>query len=143
MVLILLCAPFTQLQLRYTKAIIENEPIKIDFYKKLGPLIKSDCIFASNTSSLPITAMAVASGRPANFVGLHFFNPVQVMKLVEVIRSEHTDNQVFDRMTQFGKDIGKVTVSCKDTPGFIVNRLLIPYLNSVSALFLTAKCAHL
>ncbi len=76
--------------------------------------------------------MAEASGRPENFVGLHFFNPVQVMKLVEVIRSKHTDDAVFDRMTQFGKDIGKTTVSCKDTPGFIVNRLLIPYLNSVS-----------
>lgn len=116
------------------EAIIENEPIKIDFYKKLGPLIKPEAVFASNTSSLPITAMAVASGRPKNFVGLHFFNPVQVMKLVEVIRSEHTDPEVFDRMTKFGKDIGKVTVSCKDTPGFIVNRLLIPYLSSAMSM---------
>ncbi len=78
--------------------------------------------------------MAVASGRPNQFVGLHFFNPVQIMKLVEVIRTTHTDPAVFDRMLGFGKDIGKVTVSCKDTPGFIVNRLLIPFLSQVSKL---------
>lgn len=67
------------------QAIIEKEDIKIDFYKKLGPMIQPNCVFASNTSSLAITNMAIASGRPDKFVGLHFFNPVQVMKLVEVI----------------------------------------------------------
>ena len=74
--------------------------------------------------------MAVASGRPDKFVGLHFFNPVQLMKLVEVINTIHTDKDVYDTVTQFGQKIGKTTVSCGDTPGFIVNRLLIPYLSS-------------
>lgn len=110
------------------EAIVEKERIKLDFYSQLGPLVQPGAIFASNTSSLAITPMAIASGRPSQFVGLHFFNPVQIMKLVEVIRTVHTNDEVFDRMTEFTKSIGKVPVSCKDTPGFIVNRLLVPYL---------------
>ena len=70
----------------------------------------------------------IASGRPELFVGLHFFNPVQVMKLVEVVKTVHTDELVFQRMVEFIRSIGKVPVSCGDTPGFIVNRLLVPYL---------------
>ncbi|RYG64822.1 3-hydroxybutyryl-CoA dehydrogenase [archaeon] len=116
------------------EAIIEIEQLKIDFYKNLGKLAKKDAIFASNTSSLPITNMAVASGRANQFVGLHFFNPVQIMKLVEVIRTEHTDMAIFQRMLDFGKELGKVPVSCKDTPGFIVNRLLVPYLAQAMAM---------
>lgn len=116
------------------EAIIEKEDVKCDFYTKLGPLIKPDAIFASNTSSLPITNMALASQRPDKFVGLHFFNPVQIMKLVEVIRTNHTDSAVFDKVSEFGKSIGKVTVSCIDSPGFIVNRLLIPYLSQAMAM---------
>lgn len=117
-----------------SQAIVEIESIKIEFYKNLGKIAKADAVFASNTSSLPITNMAVASGRPKQFVGLHFFNPVQIMKLVEVIQTVHTDPATFDRMIGFGKDIGKVTVSCKDTPGFIVNRLLIPFLSQAMAM---------
>lgn len=116
------------------EAIIEIEQIKIDFYKNLGKIVNHDAVFASNTSSLPITNMAVASGRPKQFVGLHFFNPVQIMKLVEVIRTTHTSDPVFNRMLTFGKEIGKVPVSCKDTPGFIVNRLLIPFLSQAMAM---------
>jgi 3-hydroxyacyl-CoA dehydrogenase len=112
------------------EAIAENRDLKLQFYKALGPQIKPSCIFASNTSSLQITEMGVASNRPKNFVGLHFFNPVQMMKLVEVIKTEHTDDDVYTTVTEFGKDIGKTTVSCGDTPGFIVNRLLVPYLTS-------------
>jgi 3-hydroxyacyl-CoA dehydrogenase len=115
----------------FTQAIIENEPIKIDFYKKLGGLIRPDAIFASNTSSLLITNMAIASGRPQQFVGLHFFNPVQLMKLVEVIKTTHTRPEVFAAATEYTKTIGKVPVSCGDTPGFIVNRLLVPYMAQV------------
>eukprot|EP00286_Rhodomonas_abbreviata_P007838 CAMPEP_0181332680 /NCGR_PEP_ID=MMETSP1101-20121128/25241_1 /TAXON_ID=46948 /ORGANISM="Rhodomonas abbreviata, Strain Caron Lab Isolate" /LENGTH=254 /DNA_ID=CAMNT_0023442377 /DNA_START=14 /DNA_END=775 /DNA_ORIENTATION=+ len=92
------------------EAIIEREDIKIDFYEKLGPLIKPSCVFASNTSSLAITNMALASGRPDKFVGLHFFNPVQVMKLVEVISTTHTDKEVVDDIVTFGDKIGKKTV---------------------------------
>jgi 3-hydroxyacyl-CoA dehydrogenase len=116
------------------EAIIEIEKVKIDFYEKLGGIAKPTTIFASNTSSLPITNMAVASGRANQFVGLHFFNPVQVMKLVEVVRTIHTDPIVFDRMLEFAREVGKVPVSCKDTPGFIVNRLLVPYMAEAMAM---------
>jgi len=111
------------------EAIVENMGIKLNFYKNLGTLIKPSAIFASNTSSLQITQMGLASGRPDKFVGLHFFNPVQIMKLVEVIRTEHTSQESFESIMSYGKKIGKTTVSCGDTPGFIVNRLLIPYLS--------------
>lgn len=97
----------------------------------LNSKIKPDAIFASNTSSLQITQMSNVSGRPANFVGLHFFNPVQLMRLVEVIRTDNTNDEVFNMMTQYVKAISKSPVSCSDTPGFIVNRLLIPYLAQV------------
>lgn len=112
------------------EAIAENIDLKLQFYKELGPLAKKDAIFASNTSSLQITQMALVSGRASQFVGLHFFNPVQIMRLVEVIRNEHTTNETFNRVSAFGKAIGKTTVSCDDTPGFIVNRLLVPYIAS-------------
>lgn len=115
----------------FLQAIIEKEDIKIDFYKKLGPLIKPSCVFASNTSSLAITNMAVASGRADKFVGLHFFNPVQVMKLVEVIKTTHTDADTVKAVAEFGTKIGKSVVHCGDTPGFIVNRLLVPFLCQV------------
>jgi 3-hydroxyacyl-CoA dehydrogenase len=110
------------------EAIAENIDLKLAFYKSLGPLAKKEAIFCSNTSSLQITQMAIASGRPKQFVGLHYFNPVQIMKLVEVIRNKDTTNETFDKVSSFGKQTGKVTVSCDDTPGFIVNRLLVPYL---------------
>jgi len=116
------------------EAIIEKEDIKIDFYKMLGPLIKPEAVFASNTSSLPITNMAIASGRPEKFVGLHFFNPVQMMKLVEVISTTHTNPSVMQEVVDFGNSIGKTTVTCGDTPGFIVNRLLVPFLTQAMAM---------
>lgn len=110
------------------EAVIENMDLKKDLYSNLGSICKPSTIFASNTSSLSITEMAYLSGRPDKFVGVHFFNPVQIMKLVEVIRTEHTDPHVFDQAFNWVKDIGKVAVSCGDTPGFIVNRLLVPSL---------------
>ena len=110
------------------EAVIENMDLKKEFYTTLGGICKPEAIFASNTSSLSITDMAELSGRPDRFVGVHFFNPVQVMKLVEVIRTQHTDPKVFDKAFQWAQDIGKVAVTCGDTPGFIVNRLLVPSL---------------
>jgi len=110
------------------EAVIENMNLKKDFYTTLGATCKPEAIFASNTSSLSITDMAEISGRPDRFVGVHFFNPVQIMKLVEVIRTKHTDPAVFDKVFQWVEDIGKVAVTCGDTPGFIVNRLLVPSL---------------
>ena len=110
------------------EAIIENMDLKKQLYSDLGKECKSETIFASNTSSLSITDMAIASGRPEKFVGVHFFNPVQIMKLVEVIRTEYTDMAVFDKTMKWVEQIGKVGVKCRDTPGFIVNRLLVPSL---------------
>jgi len=116
------------------EAVIENMDLKQDLYEKLGAVCKPETIFASNTSSLSISEMAQFSGRPQNFVGVHFFNPVQLMKLVEVIRTDQTDPVVFDKAYTWVKDIGKVAVSCGDTPGFIVNRLLVPSLMQAMAM---------
>jgi 3-hydroxyacyl-CoA dehydrogenase len=110
------------------EAIIENMDLKKNLYSSLGKECKAGTIFASNTSSLSITEMALASGRPEKFVGVHFFNPVQIMKLVEVIRTEYTSMEVFDKTVAWVGDVGKVPVKCRDTPGFIVNRLLVPNL---------------
>lgn len=116
------------------EAIVERMDVKEAFYKDLADKIKPDAIFASNTSSLQITGMAKVSKRPSNFVGLHFFNPVQMMRLVEVIRHDTTSDEAFDLTKDFVRSIGKTAVSCGDTPGFIVNRLLIPYLTQAIAM---------
>mmetsp|Transcript_17162 Transcript_17162/g.44393 ORF Transcript_17162/g.44393 Transcript_17162/m.44393 type:complete len:323 (-) Transcript_17162:111-1079(-) len=109
------------------EAIVEDMAIKVPFWSQLGALCKPEAIFASNTSSLPVTAQAVASGRPAQFVGLHFFNPVQLMRLVEVIGTEHTSAATLEAAQAWASRLpDKVVVTCKDTPGFIVNRLLVP-----------------
>lgn len=116
------------------EAIIENMELKKNLYTDLGVRCKPSTIFASNTSSLSITQMALASGRPEKFVGVHFFNPVQLMKLVEVVRTDYTNPDVFNSVLSWVDHIGKVGVSCKDTPGFIVNRLLVPNLMQAMAL---------
>jgi len=97
------------------EAVIENLDLKRDLYTSLDKVCPPETIFASNTSSLRIADMAVA--RPDRFVGVHFFNPVQLMKLVEVIRTDETDPAVFDKAVAWVKDIGKVAVTCGDTPG--------------------------
>ncbi|MCP3916515.1 MAG: 3-hydroxybutyryl-CoA dehydrogenase [bacterium] len=110
------------------EAIVENLDVKKTLFAGLGKVCKPETVFASNTSSFPIGEMAAASGRPARFVGLHFFNPVQLMRLVEVVRTDETDEDVFASARAFGESCGKVPVACKDTPGFVVNRLLVPYM---------------
>ena len=110
------------------EAIVEDLAVKNQLFAELGKLCKKETIFASNTSSFPIAEMAKASGRPAQFVGLHFFNPVQLMKLVEVVRTDATSDEVFAAARAFGEACGKSPVACKDTPGFVVNRLLVPYM---------------
>ncbi len=110
------------------EAIIENAELKKETYAALDKIVKKDAIFASNTSSLTITELSMATARPKQFVGLHFFNPVPLMKLVEVVRTILTTDQSFDRAYAFAKSLGKEPVSCRDNSGFIVNRLLIPYI---------------
>jgi len=110
------------------EAIVEDLDVKRKLYGDLGRIAKPEAIFASNTSSFPIEEMAEASGRPERVVGLHFFNPVQLMKLVEVVRTERTADDVLAEAKAFGEAVGKVPVTASDTPGFIVNRLLVPYM---------------
>lgn len=110
------------------EAIIENLDEKIKLYKELDNTVKKGAIFASNTSSLSITEMGAATNRAAQFCGLHFFNPVPVMKLVEVVKTVATSDDTFNTAKAFGEKLGKVVVSCSDSPGFVVNRLLVPYL---------------
>ncbi|MEZ5313114.1 MAG: 3-hydroxybutyryl-CoA dehydrogenase [Thermoanaerobaculia bacterium] len=110
------------------EAIIENLDEKKRTYAELDKVAKPEAIFASNTSSLTVTQLAMATSRPERFVGLHFFNPVPVMKLVEVVRTLLTDEAVLVSVHEFCAAIGKTSVDCKDNSGFIVNRLLVPYL---------------
>ncbi len=110
------------------EAIVEDLGVKKKLFAELGAACKPGTIFASNTSSFPIGEMGAASGRAERMVGLHFFNPVQLMKLVEVVRSSATSDEVFAEARAFGEAVGKTPVACKDTPGFVVNRLLVPYM---------------
>jgi 3-hydroxybutyryl-CoA dehydrogenase len=110
------------------EAIIEQLPAKRELFSNLDALCPSHTIFASNTSSLNITEIAASTKRPQRFVGLHFFNPVPIMKLVEVVRTIATDPAVYEEMVQFGAKLGKTPVRAHDGGGFIVNRLLVPYL---------------
>lgn len=110
------------------EAIVENIDAKKDLLGALDRQNPEHTIFASNTSSLTVTEMGASTGRPDRFVGLHFFNPVPVMKLVEVVRTGSTSQETFDRAFAFAKSLGKVPVACRDNSGFIVNRLLVPYM---------------
>ena len=110
------------------EAVIENVGEKKKIYSALDAIVKKDCIFASNTSSISITELLTATKRPERFIGLHFFNPVPLMKLVEVVRTIATADDVYETAYEFGKKLGKVPVRTSDKTGFIVNRLLVPYL---------------
>ena len=109
------------------EAIIENVAEKRKTYAQLDAIVKKDAIFASNTSSISITELMTATKRPERFIGLHFFNPVPMMKLVEVVKTIATANDVYETAVEFGGKLGKVAVRTSDKTGFIVNRLLIPY----------------
>jgi 3-hydroxybutyryl-CoA dehydrogenase len=110
------------------EAVVENLDEKIKLYKQLDGVVKKEAVFASNTSSLSITEMGASTNRPDKFCGLHFFNPVPVMKLVEVVRTVATSEETYKTAGAFAEKLGKVVVTCGDSPGFVVNRLLVPYL---------------
>jgi 3-hydroxybutyryl-CoA dehydrogenase len=110
------------------EAIIENIEVKRTAYAELDRVCRKDAIFASNTSSLTITELSMATARPRQFVGLHFFNPVPLMKLVEVVRTILTSDETFNTAFEFSKSLGKEPVAARDNSGFIVNRLLVPYI---------------
>lgn len=111
------------------EAATENEAIKNKIFEALCPLLKDDAILATNTSSLPITRLAAKTDRPLKFVGIHFFNPVPVMKLVELIKGLATDDQTFETAKAFAESLGKTVTISEDYPGFIVNRILLPMIN--------------
>jgi len=110
------------------EAIIENLAIKRELFAELDTICPEHTIFSTNTSSLAVGDMASATNRPQNFVGLHFFNPVPLMRLVEVVRTLQTSEAVFDAACAFGEKVGKTVVRAKDSPGFVVNLLLVPFL---------------
>ncbi len=110
------------------EAIVEDIEVKKDLFGALDRQCPDSTIFASNTSSLTVTEMGASTARPDRFVGLHFFNPVPIMKLVEVVRTGATSDSTFDRAFAFARSLGKVPIACTDNSGFVVNRLLVPYM---------------
>jgi 3-hydroxybutyryl-CoA dehydrogenase len=110
------------------EAVVEKLSAKREVFQALDGICPSETIFASNTSSLSITELAAATRRPQRFVGLHFFNPVPLMKLVEVVRSPLTASEVFEEAVAFAGGLGKTAIRATDRTGFVVNRLLVPYL---------------
>ena len=116
------------------EAITESLPKKLEMWREVDGIVKDSAVFATNTSSLAVIDQASATGRPDRFLGLHYFNPAQVMKLVEVVRAVTTSDEAFQTGLEFAQSQGKLAIPTKDKAGFIVNRLLVPYmLDSIRA----------
>jgi 3-hydroxybutyryl-CoA dehydrogenase len=111
----------------FIEAIIEDPDIKIGLFNQLAELNHRECIFATNTSSLPVTKIAAGVVNPQRVIGLHFFNPATIMKLVEVVNTEYTNEQTTETVLELAMAMGKTPVLCRDSPGFIVNRVARPY----------------
>jgi len=114
------------------EAVYEDTEVKRQVFQELDKHCKTECILASNTSSISITLLASYTKRPEKVIGLHFFNPAPVMKLVEVVLGEWTSRETLETALKFVESLGKVPVQVKDTPGFIVNRLIIPFINEAA-----------
>ena len=119
------------------EAAVENLEIKKSIFAELDAMCKSETILASNTSSISITAIAAATKRPDKFIGMHFFNPATVMKLVEVIRGANTSDETFNTIRDLSVEIGKEPVEVNEAPGFVVNKILIPMINEAADLLYT------
>jgi 3-hydroxybutyryl-CoA dehydrogenase len=111
------------------EAVFEDEPLKRETWAALTKSADAHAIFASNTSSISITGLATATDRPTRFIGLHFFSPVPVMGLIEIIRGLETDDATYEACRAFAQDLGKTVIESKDMPGFLVNRMLGPFIN--------------
>ncbi len=111
------------------EAVYEDEALKRETWRELSEVASPQAIFASNTSSISITSLATATDRPARFIGLHFFSPVPVMKLIEIIRGLETDAATYEACRSFAGELGKTVIESKDYPGFLVNRMLGPFIN--------------
>jgi 3-hydroxybutyryl-CoA dehydrogenase len=110
------------------EAITESLPLKLEMWREVDGIVKPEAVFATNTSSLAVIDQAAGTSRPAQFVGLHYFNPAQVMKLVEVVRCVTTSDEAFATALEFARSEGKLAIPTRDKAGFIVNRLLVPYM---------------
>lgn len=111
----------------FIEAIIEKPEVKISLFNQLAELNHSECVFATNTSSLSVNRIAVEIKNPERVIGMHFFNPAPIMKLVEVVKSDHTNKQTTEIIIELVRQMGKTPVLCKDSPGFIVNRVARPF----------------
>jgi 3-hydroxybutyryl-CoA dehydrogenase len=114
------------------EAVIEDAGVKEDLFRRADELMPPDAILASNTSSIPITRLAAATQRPAQVIGMHFFNPVPVLRLVEVIRGLETSDETAAAIVALAEDLGKVAAEARDFPGFVSNRILMPFLNEAA-----------
>jgi 3-hydroxybutyryl-CoA dehydrogenase len=111
------------------EAALEELELKRELFAELDRLLRTDAIIATNTSALSVTELAAATNRPGRVVGMHFFNPAPLMPLVEIVRTEVVDDEVYETAFAFAEQLGKTPIRCHDTPGFVVNRVLIPLLN--------------
>ncbi|TML73198.1 MAG: 3-hydroxybutyryl-CoA dehydrogenase [Actinobacteria bacterium] len=111
------------------EAVVENIEVKKDIFHRADALFPPDAVLASNTSSIPIAGLAAATGRPDKVIGLHFFNPVPVLRLVEVVRTDETSNETTQSILELARDLGKEPAEARDFPGFVSNRILMPFIN--------------
>ena len=111
------------------EAVVENIEVKKDIFHRADALFPPDAVLASNTSSIPIAGLAAATGRPDKVIGLHFFNPVPVLRLVEVVRTDETSNETTQAILELARDLGKEPAEARDFPGFVSNRILMPFIN--------------
>ncbi|HEX3055015.1 MAG TPA: 3-hydroxyacyl-CoA dehydrogenase NAD-binding domain-containing protein [Gaiellaceae bacterium] len=114
------------------EAVVEDAAIKVDIFRNADETLPRAAILASNTSSIPITSLAAATGRPDRVVGMHFFNPVPVLKLVEVIRGLDTSDETAAAIVALARDLGKTPAEARDFPGFVSNRILMPFINEAA-----------
>jgi 3-hydroxybutyryl-CoA dehydrogenase len=111
------------------EAVVEDASVKEDVFRRADNILPAEAVLASNTSSIPIATLAAATTRPANVIGMHFFNPVPVLKLVEVIRGRETSDETTEAVVAFAEELGKVPAQANDFPGFVSNRILMPFIN--------------
>jgi 3-hydroxybutyryl-CoA dehydrogenase len=111
------------------EAVVEDADVKHDVFRRADATLPADAVLASNTSSIPISSLAAATQRPAKVIGMHFFNPVPVLKLVEVVRGRDTSDETTNEIVELAKELGKVPAEANDFPGFVSNRILMPFIN--------------
>ena len=114
------------------EAVVEDADVKKSLFRQADELLPPEAVLASNTSSIPISSLAAVTGRPDKVIGMHFFNPVPVLKLVEVIRADGTSEETRAAIVRLAEDLGKVPAEAKDSPGFVSNRILMPFLNEAA-----------